>query len=49
MSKSFHYVYILRSKADPAVHYTGFTENLETRLQHHNGGGETGSKSQSSP
>ena len=35
----FYYVYILVSEADPTIHYTGFTEDLNARLQTHNHGG----------
>jgi predicted GIY-YIG superfamily endonuclease len=35
---SFHYVYILRSKAHPGTFYTGLTEDLEARLAKHNAG-----------
>ncbi|MCX6998575.1 MAG: GIY-YIG nuclease family protein [Kiritimatiellaeota bacterium] len=34
----FFYVYQLVSLGDPARHYTGFTEDLEERLRHHNSG-----------
>ena len=34
----FYYVYILQSKTKPDRFYTGFTENLESRLQAHNRG-----------
>ena len=33
----FHYVYVLRSLKDGDL-YTGFTENLKTRLERHNSG-----------
>ena len=33
-------VYILRSESEPPHFYTGFTENLEARLAHHNSGGD---------
>jgi len=33
---TFFYVYILQSERDPARYYTGFTENLNTRLKDHN-------------
>ena len=36
----YYNVYILRSLQDPARHYTGFTDDLEARLPHHNGGGD---------
>lgn len=32
------YVYILTSETDPSRHYTGFTEDLNDRLKHHNNG-----------
>lgn len=35
---SFHYVYILRSKAVPDRFYVGMTSNLESRLGEHNRG-----------
>jgi predicted GIY-YIG superfamily endonuclease len=38
MPTSFHYVYILTSESDPTRHYTGLTQDLETRLQIHNAG-----------
>ncbi len=39
MDKSiFYYVYILQSKTFPNRFYTGFTENIETRLKDHNSG-----------
>jgi len=37
--KTFYYVYILESEKDPTTHYTGFTENIQTRLHKHNSGG----------
>ena len=36
--KGFHYVYILSSQAEPSRHYTGLTDDLETRLKAHNSG-----------
>jgi len=36
--KGFHYVYILQSEKAPQRFYTGFTENLESRLKAHNSG-----------
>ena len=36
----FFYTYILESKSNPSHFYTGFTENLEARLAHHNSGGD---------
>ncbi len=38
MKNNFHYVYILVSESDNTRHYTGLTENLESRLQAHNAG-----------
>ena len=35
---TFYYVYILQSTVAPGRFYTGFTENLETRLKDHNSG-----------
>jgi predicted GIY-YIG superfamily endonuclease len=35
---NFFYVYILESQNDPQRHYTGFTEDLRSRLVHHNRG-----------
>jgi putative endonuclease len=35
---TFYYVYILNSEKDPERFYTGFTEDLETRLKSHNWG-----------
>jgi predicted GIY-YIG superfamily endonuclease len=35
----FFYVYILESLADSTRHYTGFTEDLKQRVDHHNAGG----------
>ncbi len=34
----FHYVYILRSEAEPERHYTGITNDLRSRLRAHNEG-----------
>jgi predicted GIY-YIG superfamily endonuclease len=36
--KGFVHVYILVSEADPTVHYTGLTHDLEQRLLEHNRG-----------
>jgi predicted GIY-YIG superfamily endonuclease len=36
--EGFHYVYILSSQAEPSRHYTGLTEDLESRLKAHNSG-----------
>ena len=35
---SFHYIYLLRSKAEPERYYVGLTRHLETRLGEHNRG-----------
>jgi predicted GIY-YIG superfamily endonuclease len=35
---SFFYVYILQSQSDPERFYTGFTEELQSRLKAHNSG-----------
>ena len=40
MKTNFHYVYILRSENHPDRYYTGFTDDLEARLPHHNSGGD---------
>jgi predicted GIY-YIG superfamily endonuclease len=40
MKTGFFYVYILRSDSEPAHFYTGFTEDLQVRLAHHNAGGD---------
>ena len=40
MKTGFFYVYILRTVTEPPHFYTGFTENLESRLVHHNSGGD---------
>lgn len=34
----FYYVYILLSEKNTTKHYTGFTENLKSRLKKHNQG-----------
>jgi putative endonuclease len=34
-----HYVYLLRSLAQPGQRYVGFTADLKTRLKAHNEGG----------
>jgi predicted GIY-YIG superfamily endonuclease len=36
--KDFVYVYILVSQANPAIHYTGITRDLEQRVLEHNRG-----------
>ena len=33
-----YYVYILESQINHAKHYTGFTENIDDRIQAHNNG-----------
>ena len=38
---SYYYVYILQSDKYPSRYYTGFTEDLETRLKDHNSGKNT--------
>ncbi|MFA7159384.1 MAG: GIY-YIG nuclease family protein [Kiritimatiellia bacterium] len=38
MDGIFYYVYILRSCKESDKFYTGFTENIEDRLKHHNSG-----------
>jgi predicted GIY-YIG superfamily endonuclease len=38
MSQAFYYVYLLVSEANGCHHYTGLTQNLETRLRAHNAG-----------
>ncbi len=35
----FYYVYILQSEIDGERFYTGFTEDLDSRLKSHNSGG----------
>ena len=40
MKTGFYYVYILRSDAEPPHFYAGFTEDLDSRLKHHNSGGD---------
>jgi predicted GIY-YIG superfamily endonuclease len=34
-----YHVYILKTLANPSRFYTGFTEDLASRLKHHNDGG----------
>jgi len=38
MNGIFYYVYILQSRKEPDRFYTGFTEDTDSRLQHHNSG-----------
>jgi putative endonuclease len=38
-SYSMHYVYLLRSLADPMQTYVGYSTDLKTRLRTHNAGG----------
>jgi predicted GIY-YIG superfamily endonuclease len=40
MQQPFYYAYILKSEQEPAHFYTGFTEDLDARLKHHNSGGD---------
>ena len=40
MKTGFFYVYILSSIQENGRFYTGFTEDLEARLIHHNSGGD---------
>ena len=40
MTQTYFYTYILQSESNPAHFYTGFTENLDARLAHHNSGGD---------
>ena len=35
---TYYHAYILQSEKDPNRHYTGFTEDLESRLKSHNAG-----------
>ena len=39
IAMKFYYVYILQSEVDQERFYTGFTENLDSRLKSHNSGG----------
>jgi len=34
----FFYVYVLTSKTDPSIHYTGIADDLSARLRDHNRG-----------
>ena len=38
MKNAFHYVYILTSEVDETRHYTGLTQDLDSRLKAHNAG-----------
>ena len=40
MKNGFYYVYILRTVAQLPHFYTGFTEDLDARIKHHNSGGD---------
>lgn len=40
MNTGFFYVYTLRSESNPPHFQTGFTEDLDSRLIHHNSGGD---------
>ena len=40
MKNNFFYAYILYSESNPPRFYTGFTENLESRLKQHNAGSD---------
>lgn len=40
MKRESFYVYILRSETEPPHFYTGFTEDLKSRVAHHNSGGD---------
>ena len=37
-TQRFFSVYILQSLSKPDCHYTGFTEDLKERMEHHNDG-----------
>jgi putative endonuclease len=39
--EQLYYVYILRSIPFPEHYYTGFTRNIEQRIDHHNSGGDS--------
>ncbi len=41
LNTGYFYVYILRTEASPFHFYTGFTEDLQARLTHHNSGGDS--------
>jgi len=38
MKQHFYYVYIIKSQTVPHHFYTGYTEDLDDRLKHHNDG-----------
>jgi putative endonuclease len=40
MKNGFYYVYILRTVAQLPHFYTGFTQDLDARIKHHNSGGD---------
>jgi predicted GIY-YIG superfamily endonuclease len=40
MNSGFSYVYILQTEKSPFHFYTGFTEDLPSRLNRHNSGGD---------
>jgi predicted GIY-YIG superfamily endonuclease len=40
VKRGFFYVYILRTDTTPPHFYTGFTEDLQNRVKHHNSGGD---------
>ena len=39
MKTGFFYAYILQTESEPSRFYTGFTEDLQARLVHHNSDG----------
>ena len=38
MKSKFFYVYIIKSQSSPVHFYTGYTKDLDDRLNHHNAG-----------
>jgi len=38
MDARFFYVYIMKSMSHPGQFYTGYTQDLDDRLKHHNSG-----------
>ena len=38
MKSKFYYAYIIQSQSNPDRFYTGYTEDLDDRLKHHNAG-----------